>query len=79
MSRPTIDPATFVTASEGWDALLRNVISALAVTPLPVPQFANLAAFPAAGSYDRCLATAIDTNKLYLSQAGAWKEVTVAP
>lgn len=79
MTRPTIDPATLVTHSEGWDALLRDIVTALAVTPLPVPQFANSGALPDAGSYDRCLATTISDGKLWFSKSATWKEVTITP
>lgn len=77
MTRPVIDPATLISGQQGWDAVLRDLLAAIAVNPFPVPQFANLAALPAAGSYDRCLATTIDTEKLYFSKGGTWHEVTV--
>lgn len=78
MTRPTIDPSVFQSGIEGWDALLRDVITRIASTPFPVAQFANAAALPAAGSYDRCLATTIDNNKLWFSNGTIWKEVTLA-
>jgi len=58
MTRPLIDPSALISGSEAWDALLRDILAAVATTPFPVPQYANLASLPAAGSYDRCLACA---------------------
>lgn len=77
MTRPNIDPAALVTFSEGWDAILRDIVSALAKTPLPVPEYANAAALPSASSYDRCLATTADNNKLWFSKSASWVEVTI--
>lgn len=77
MTRPNIDPAALISGSEAWDALLRDILGALAVTPFPVPQYADLGSLPAAGSYDRCLACVLDTEKLYFSKGGSWHEVTV--
>ena len=76
MSRPTLDPSQLQSGSEAWDAFLRDILSSLAVTPSPVPQYANAAALPAASSYDRCLACTIDTNKLWFSNGTIWKEVS---
>lgn len=75
MTRPNIDPTDLVSGMEGWDALLRDILTALAAAPLPPVAYANLAAFPAAGSYDGCLAVATDTGKLHFSKAGTWREV----
>lgn len=77
MTRPLIDPSALISGSEAWDALLRDILAAVATTPFPVPQYANLASLPAAGSYDRCLACVVDTEKLYFSKGGSWHEVTV--
>lgn len=76
MTRPTIDPTSLVSNMQGWDALLRDILNALATTPLPVPQVADFASLPAAGSYDRCICATIDTNKLWFSDGTAWKEVS---
>lgn len=78
MSRPAPDPTAIQSTVESWDALVRDLFAAIVSQPFPVKEYANLAAFPSAGSFDRCLACAVDTNKLYFSKAGAWKEVTVA-
>lgn len=77
MTRPNIDPTTLVSAMEGWDALLRDLLTAIAKAPFPVAEYADLASLPAAGSHDRCLACTVDTNKLYWSKAGAWVEITL--
>lgn len=79
MARPSIDPTTLVNGQEGWDAVLRDIVNALTQEPLPVAQYANLAALPDAALYDRCMATTSDDDALYWSVGGAWKEVTVAP
>lgn len=78
MTRPTITPADLVNGQQGWDATLRDMLTAIVTNPLPVPEFADFASLPTASSYDRCLATTADDNKLYFSKGGAWKEVTVA-
>jgi hypothetical protein len=77
MTRHNIDPTVFVSGIEAWDALLRDIVTAIAKAPFPVAEYANLAALPAAGSYDRCMATTIDTSKLYFSSGGTWREVTL--
>lgn len=75
MTRPILTPADLVSGMEGWDAFLRDILAAIVAAPLPVVAYANLAAFPAAGSYDGCLALATDTGKLHFSKAGTWREV----
>lgn len=75
MTRPAIEPADLVGGMEAWDALLRDILTAIAKAPFPPVAYANLAAFPAAGSYDGCLAIATDTGKLHFSKASTWREV----
>lgn len=75
MTRPNIDPTTLVTGMEAWDAVLRDMLTAILKAPMPVHQVANAAALPAATSYDRCLVCTIDTNKLWFSDGATWKEV----
>lgn len=75
MSRPNINPDDLVTAMESWDALLRDILSAVVKAPFPVHQVANAAALPSASSFDRCLVCTIDTNKLWFSNGTIWKEV----
>lgn len=77
MTRPNIDPTSLVSGMEAWDAVLRDMLTALSKAPFPVAEYANLAALPAAGSYDRCMATTIDTSKLYFSSGGTWREVAL--
>lgn len=76
MARPS--RTNIETANESWQAALQDNLKAVFDTPYPVPQYANLGAFPSAASYDLCLVVAIDTGKLYLSRGSVWKEVTVA-
>lgn len=78
MTRPNIDPTALVSSMEGWDAIVRDYIAAIAKAPFPVHQVANAAALPAAASYDRCLVCTIDTNKLWFSNGTIWKEVQFA-
>ncbi len=78
MTRPNIDPASLVSGMEGWDAVLRDIVAALVSTPLPVPRYAEVAALPAAGSYDGCLACVEDTGELYFSKGGSW-ELVIRP
>lgn len=75
MTRPAIEPADLVGGMEAWDALLRDILTAIVKAPFPMVTYANLAAFPAAGSYDGCLARATDTGIPYYSKAGTWREV----
>lgn len=77
MTRPNLDPAVFVNGTEAWDALLRDFLSGITKTPYPVPEYANAAALPAAASYQRCLATTADNNKLWFSDGTIWKEVNL--
>lgn len=77
MSRPSPDPATLANGMESWDAYLRDLLNSILKAPLPVHEVANFAALPAAGSYDRCLACTIDTNKLWFSSGGTWREVSL--
>lgn len=76
MTRPSIDPAALISGQQGWDAPLRDALTGIVVNPFPVPEFANFAALPAAGSYDRCLACDVAGN-LYFSKGGTWHTVTV--
>lgn len=76
MTRPNIDPSALVSSQEAWDALLRDILAAIAVTPFPVPQFADFASLPDPTAYDRCMATTADDDALYFSKAGVWEEVS---
>lgn len=78
MTRPTIDPSQLVSSMQGWDALLRDILSAIASAPFPVHQVADFASLPLATSFDRCLVCTIDTNKLWFSDGTDWKEVTLS-
>ena len=75
MSRPLPDPTTLVSGMEAWDAVLRDMLTAILKAPLPVHQVANAAALQAATAYDRRLVCTIDTNKLWFSNGTIWKEV----
>jgi len=77
MARPNPNPAALVNGQEGWDAHLRDLITAILKAPLPVAEYADFAALPAATSFDRCMAATVDTNKLYFSNGAVWKEVTL--
>jgi hypothetical protein len=77
MTRPLIDPTQLVSGMEAWDALLRDILSVLAVTPSPVPRYSSSSAFPSAGDYDGCLVVAEDTGNLHFSKGGVWTTVTV--
>ena len=78
MARPTPNINALVNGMEGWDAILRDLLAAVLSNPIPIAEYADFASLPAAGSYDRCMATTADDNKLFWSKGGAWKEVTVA-
>lgn len=76
MTRPNIDPTQIVSGIEGWDALLRDMLDAMLKKPIPVPQYPDFASLPTATSYDRCMATTVDTNKLWFSDGSTWREVS---
>jgi hypothetical protein len=75
MSRPAINPADLNSGMEGWDALLRDYISALVSRPMPVAEYADFASLPAPGNYDRCIVATVSPAKLWFSAGGVWKEV----
>ena len=77
MTRPILNPDDLVTSMEGWDALIRDWLRSIVVTPYPIPEYANLASFPPASSYARCLAVAADTSKGYISNGTVWKEISL--
>lgn len=77
MSRPNIDPAQLQNGMESWDSVLRDIVQAIAKRPFPVVEYADVASLPSAGSYDRCLAATISPQKLWFSQSGVWKEVSL--
>ncbi|MEY5098848.1 MAG: hypothetical protein RJA36_1567 [Pseudomonadota bacterium] len=79
MSRPVLNPALLQNGMEAWDAFLRDFLAALATAPLPVVEYADFASLPAAGSFDRCLAATVSPAKLWFSQGGVWKEVSLVP
>lgn len=79
MSRPNPNPALLVNKLEAWDALLRDLLNAALKAPFPVHEVADVAALPAAGSYDRCIIATVSPAKLWFSQGGAWKEVSLVP
>lgn len=79
MTRPNIDPTKLVSTQEGWDALLRDILTAIVKAPLPIHQVANASALPDPTTFDRCVVTTIDTNKLWFSNGTDWKEVSLVP
>ena len=78
MSRPAPNVSALVNGMEGWDAVLRDLLTAVLFNPLPVAEYANFAALPDPTAFDRCMATTADDDKLFWSKGGAWKEITVA-
>ena len=79
MARPTPDISALVNGQEAWDAVLRDILSAVLDNPFPPAEYANFAALPAAGSYDRCFAVTLDTDILYFSSSASWTAVGGAP
>lgn len=77
MARPNIDPSQLQSGMEGWDALLRDMLTAIAKAPFPVAEYANTGALPAANLYDGCLATTPSPRKLWFSNGTVWKEVSL--
>lgn len=75
MARPTISDLT--SGQQAWDATINDNNAILRDGPLPVYEVADLTALNLlnAANYDRCLATTVDTGKLYLSDGASWKEV----
>lgn len=57
-----------------WDVDLNSNYDVLR-TSIPVPEYANFAALPAAGANDNCLATTTDTNKVWQSDGDRWVPV----
>ena len=74
-SRPTIDPTALVSSEEAWDALLRDIITAMAVYPLPLPRFLNVAALPDPAAYEDCMACTQD-HDVYYSDGSEWFKMT---
>jgi len=73
MARPA--RINIVNGSAGWDADVNDNFKNLFDTPLPVATYANAAAFPAAASYENCVAIAEDVDKLYISDGASWNQV----
>ncbi len=78
MTRPAPDPTQLVSGQEGWDAILRDIASAIVSAPFPVKRYVNFAGLPAATSYDQCIA-ATEDGKLWFSNGTVWKEVALVP
>lgn len=79
MSRPVIDPSLLTNGMESWDAFLRDLLATAFSGPLPVKEYADTLSLPSASAFDRCLAATVSPAKLWFSQSGTWKEVTLTP
>ena len=77
MSRPALTDVT--AGQQGWDATVNDNIAILRDGPLPIVEFANEGALPAAGSNDRCLALTTDTGTLWLSDGAVWRPLASMP
>lgn len=70
MTRPSIGALSHT--QEGWDSDLNDNLDAIGSTPFPIAEYANKAALPAAGSYDRCIASTSDDGNLWISNGTTW-------
>jgi hypothetical protein len=68
MARPGTTPIQ--SSQQAWDATTNDNFDVLTLAPLPVVEFANLAALPPANSYDRCIAALTD-GSLWISDGSA--------
>lgn len=76
MARPAPDPASLVNQQEGWDANLRDLLTAILSNPLPLARYTNEAALPDATQYEDCIAVTED-HKLWFSNGTTWLEATL--
>lgn len=76
MPRPSPNPASLVNGQEGWDAHLRDLITAIVSNPIPLARYANFASLPDATAYEDCLAVTVD-HKLWMSNGTTWLEATL--
>lgn len=77
MSRPALTDVT--SGQQGWDTTLNDDIAILRDGPLPIVEYANSGALPAAGSNDRCLAITTDTGTIYYSDGTNWRPLASIP
>ena len=73
MARPTL--LDIVHGQQSWDVDVNLNTGVLRDQSIPVPEYANLAALPAAGSNDRCLVITTDQSKLWKSDGSRWLPV----
>ena len=77
MSRPIED--VIDSGVEGWDASMNDNFALIFDSPIPVKQFASVAALPAAGNFDDCVAVVIEAGKKrqwYISDGTNWISMT---
>lgn len=70
MTRPVL--ANLTQGQLGADTTINNNKAKLVDGPFPVKEYANFAALPAAGSYDRCIAALTDEGVLVISNGTIW-------
>jgi len=73
MARPSI--SSIDNGVESWEADINDNFDILVDGPFPLKQYANSGAFPAAASYENCIAVAQDNDKIYISDGASWNEV----
>jgi hypothetical protein len=70
MARPSKN--TINHGAESWDTAVNDNFSLIFDTPIPIAIYTNVAAFPAASSYEDCIAVAQDTDQAYISDGTSW-------
>lgn len=58
---------------EDWDTAINDNFSLIFDTPIPIAIYSSVSAFPAAASYEDCIAVAQDTDQAYISDGSTWK------
>lgn len=75
MTRPA--PQTVVSSQQSWDAAVNHNQEIAFDGPFPIKEYANPAALPAAGSYDRCIVATTSPAELWISDGSAWRTLGV--
>lgn len=82
MTKPVLNLSTIQQALEGWDVDIDDNFTAIdnfiEVNPLPVKEYNNATAQPAATSYDRCLSfKEVSASDWYLtfSDGTSWRTI----
>ena len=73
MARPAVSPVEHGT--ESWDTTINDNSDIMLDGPFPIKEVANIAALPAAASFDRCLVATTDSSTLWISDGAVWKAI----